>query len=67
MMIASNPLTLTYEERALIAAFRQCDARGRYMTLWCAQDQAEESPKPRPRLSLVTTHPTPAEAPNDKR
>jgi hypothetical protein len=28
MMITPNPLTLFYEERALIAAFRQCNARG---------------------------------------
>lgn len=52
--IAPSPLTLSYDERVLIAAFRQCDARGRYMTLGCAHDQGEESPKPRPQLSLVS-------------
>ena len=63
MTITPNPITLSYEERALIAAFRQCDARGRYMTLGCAQVQAEESPKPRPHLTLVSKHPPRGECP----
>lgn len=65
-MIQPTPLTLSYEERVLIAAFRQCDARGKYMTLGCVQDEAEESAKSRPRLSVVPTHSTSAEAANGK-
>lgn len=52
-MIQTNPLTLSHEERALIAAFRRCDARGKYMTLACVHSEVEEAPKPRPRLTLV--------------
>lgn len=50
---------LTNDERALIEAFRQCDARGKYATLACVKNEAEESPKPRPHLTLVPTAPKP--------
>ena len=52
-MNLSNPLTLSYAERALIGAFRQCDTRGKHMIFACALDEVEECPKLRPQLTLV--------------
>lgn len=66
-MIQPTPLTLSHEERALIAAYRQCDARGKRSTFACVLGEVEDRPKSRPHLSLVTTNPTIAEAPNVKR
>lgn len=52
-MIQPIPLTLSHAEASLIAAFRQCDARGRQAVFACVLGEVEECPKPRPRFTLV--------------